>query len=81
MLKFNVIKYQRYSSEVCTNIYLFSSCDSREFPAPVVLVVDKVCDVLEVHEVGPDQHVAQGHEVAVVEVLDVDHAPRVSKKI
>ncbi len=46
--------------------------DPRQLPAPEVLVVDVVGDLLEILEVGTDKHVAKGDEVAVVHVLDLE---------
>ena len=56
-------------------VYLICSCDSCEFPASIVLIVDKVGDILEVHEVSPDEHIPQRDKVAVLKVLDVDRSP------
>ena len=42
-----------------------------ELPAPVVLVVDSVGHLLQVLEVGPDQHVAQRDEVTVIQGFDL----------
>ena len=46
--------------------------DPRQLPAPEVLVVDVVGDLLEILEVGADKHVAKGDEVTVVHVLDLE---------
>ena len=60
-----------FASYPVGNLVDGSPCDARELPASVVLVVDVVGDVLEVLEVRPHQHVAQGDEVAVLQVLDL----------
>lgn len=58
-----------------THVYLFCSRNSCEFPASVVLIVDEVGDILEVHEVCPDQHIPKRDKVAVLKVLNVDRPP------
>ena len=68
---------QKHIMYVCLHkyVYLFCSCDSCKFPTSVVFIVDKVGDILEVHEMCPDEHVPQRDKVAVLKVLDVDCTP------
>ena len=57
------------------NNHLLRSSDASQLPTPVIFIVDEVCDVLQVHEVRPDQHIPQRDEIAMGQVLDVNHAP------
>ena len=48
-----------------------SSGNPGQLPAAEVLVEDVVGDLLQVLQVGSDEHVAQWHEVAVLHVFDL----------
>ena len=58
-------------------IYLVCACNSRQLSASVVLIMNEVCHVFEVHQMSAYQHVSQGNKVTVVEVLNVHHSPRI----
>ena len=61
----------RLKNYLVWNLVHRSSGNSRQFSASEVFVEDVVGHLLQVLQVRPDQHVAQGNEVAVLHVFNL----------